>query len=260
MKPLAPGFRVREKFAVEGGLEKTVAYERHGGPVGFEEEEGAVSAVRLIREVKSEELVGDHPEVGALHALADPHPPPHRVPPLSRFLGRLGEDLCGRDQTHAPMRAASDFEAHHDVGDEKGMAQEEARHALVLRRPVGPCARDFVPEHEKVSSAIPERIDHRLVASLVVFELYPRPVQIAVVVKEIQATEDLLWTRREKRNEVSRAEEAVLADGADDLKIARGEPYSRGRHPLKTRLTSVVFNHVEPATPGMILSLPAVAA
>src|ERR1700730_12342164 len=71
VKALPPGLPVAEELAPEGGLVETLPRNRHGAPVGFEEEVCESAVLRRSGEADPECAIRFAPDAVELSALAD---------------------------------------------------------------------------------------------------------------------------------------------------------------------------------------------
>lgn len=118
-----------------------------------------------------------------------------------------------------PVRPAGQFQRGHRIGNGQGMLHEEARHAAPASPPVELAGAHSVLAFQQLHSLIAETANHRSRTSTAVIDLRPWAIQVTVVIKELQAAEDLLTTARGEGKEVRREEKAVLKDTANCLPV-----------------------------------------
>jgi hypothetical protein len=103
---LRPSRLVGEELSVEGGLSEIFPHDRHGAPVGFQEEKGAFDFAVLVREIERKHLVWKDAQ---FRAAGDIHPPP--ISSVHSFGLR---QLIGGHETDSGL-AAGEFQRHHDL-------------------------------------------------------------------------------------------------------------------------------------------------
>ena len=101
------------------------------------------------------------------------------------------QDLLGRDEPQLRMVPTDHLERDHDVGHGQRVSQEVLADLAVVTRPVDRAARDAELAREEVGALVAEGVDERSWAkALVELELLPRPVEVAVVIEELEAAQD----------------------------------------------------------------------
>lgn len=233
---LPPRLAIGDELAPEGGLPESLPQDRHRPAVRFEEEVRTPAVLRLVPESKAEDPIRFHSEAVERAALPNlEHLPTERQPePPGGFRWR-GEDLFRLDERHVFSRAASRIEAHHDLGDREGVAEERARQAPVLRVPPEGAPPQFALGGENPGAAVPQGIGQRFRALGVPLELRGWPVEIAVVEKELQPPECRLPAAIQERYEMRGAKESVAVNGTEDLKIAGREHQRLDRCTVEAR-------------------------
>jgi hypothetical protein len=127
---LRPGRLVGEEFAVERGLRKTGAFDRHGSPVGLKEEKGKVAVPVLISTVQGEDTVRDNAE---LHLWSDIYSPPKRFWRL--VVISPNPYLRASEKADTAGLPAGEFNRHHYIRNQKPMFEEYPADGAVLLAP-----------------------------------------------------------------------------------------------------------------------------
>lgn len=122
---LGPGRRIGQEFALEGGLGKGSPPHRHGSPVGFQKEAGALQGVRWIEMLQGKHPVGDDAE---LLAVGESDLPAERW----SFAGEPKFVIVNEADAGLPARK---LDGHHHVGNQEGMFKEEPANGTVLLAP-----------------------------------------------------------------------------------------------------------------------------
>ncbi len=219
------------------------AHDRHGGAVGFQTEIRPVAAFRPIEVVEAEEFVGNDAQPVVVAVIGDVHLPAERILAPAGGFGGLGQDLLRLDHPHPAVLPAGGFEGHHDIGGQERVLQEDRPRGFVLGRPVDPAARDAGFAGQHIRSLVPQPVGERLRAFVVVGEdLLHRPIEVAVVVEELETAEDHLPAPADQGDDMGGAQEAMLENVAKDRYIALGEHDVLDGDPLETGFPFVFLN------------------
>ena len=127
--------------------------------------------------------------------------------------------------------------AHHQIGDEQGVVDEDAAGAAVLGRPIKVGAYSAVMPGQELRTAGSQAVDHRRgAADGIHVELRPRTVKEAVVIKRDQTLDQLLVAAMgDQPGDVRRAQKSVFADVLDDGEVVGGELDRLGRGACEAR-------------------------
>lgn len=186
---LPPCLLVADELAQEARLREPIPRDRHGAPVGFEEEECVPPVLRRVLEAKAEDPIGFHSQAVRLAAMADLDLPAEGQAQPPGFCRRRGEHLLGRDELHPLAAPAGDLEGDHDLGYRERVVEENPGDVPVLRVPPDAAPPYLSLRLEDLRAAVPQGIDQRFGAAGVPVELHGRAVEIAVVKEELQAPE-----------------------------------------------------------------------
>ena len=116
MQVLCPGGFVGQQLALNTGLVKVAACDRHGAPVGFEKIPALAALVFQTKDAVGNDAAFD----------ADVHLP------LKRFAHFRDVQILNRQQPDVRPMPAREFKRDHDVRDHQGMFQKQSADGILL--------------------------------------------------------------------------------------------------------------------------------
>ena len=204
---LHPCCLVCEHLAVKGSLGETSAHGGHCSSVSLKEKESHVALTVRLFNVQREHTVWHDAK---LAATSDFHSPPKRC--WQSVVDAANRNLLANEEPDAAGLSPSEFNGHHHVGNQKGMLKVNTADRPVLLLPTdwrktGP---KFVTENccPFATQAIHDMAG---AGEVIPVELGAGALKKVVVVKQLEAAEELLRAAAQKRRDI-RACCAIMRD------------------------------------------------
>lgn len=125
--------------------------------------------------------------------------------------------------------------------------QKDPGEVAVLRVPPDASRPRHTLDREDLRAAFPKGVDEGLGPPGVPVELHGRAIQVAMVEEELQAAERCLPAPSREGDEVSRAEEPVAVDCAEDVEVTRREDDAAHWSAVETWSAGLSLGHWESA-------------
>jgi hypothetical protein len=132
--------------------------------------------------------------------------------------------LLGMAEADITTRTTGCFQCHKNFGNHQRVVEKQPRRGSVAGIPVEADGHRIFRAKQESGTAIAESINHRLRASAMeIVELAKRALDVAVVVKLLKPTKELLSAVTEQCGNVVGTQEAVTPKKTQNFRVTRSE-------------------------------------